>query len=396
MRTSTSESLVRVLRRGALAIALSGLLAACSGSTVESAVSDKQSSGADTGGDPSSTGSGASDPGNEGSTGVGTSSSAGATSASGTGGSSSASTGVGGGTSSASTGASSSSASGGPAAPTFACAPIQNGMSTVFVNNVPRPFSVQMPADTSHMALLFLWHGWMQNPLEFANTIVYDVPLGQWVPFDPNAFPMPLMIVTPFDTKLIPPFGLDWDIAGGGNDFLFFEAMLECIKQQYNIDSSRIYSFGFSAGAVFTNLLSAKYPDLFAATVSESGAWFNDKPEQSEILVPIVSWKWPAFDPANHGNVLLTHGGPNDYATVISLEKSNQKALPFLYGAGRTVTECYHDFGHTLDPDLTQGMYYPDMWSHQLGGPPLPDLPPGFPAPWSPVGATSCVFHPAP
>src|SRR5688572_16300084 len=49
------------------------------------------------------------------------------------------------------------------------CNPIASGTSTVVVNGVARTFSVQMPANTSHMALLFLWHGWMQVPAEFTN-----------------------------------------------------------------------------------------------------------------------------------------------------------------------------------------------------------------------------------
>ena len=273
------------------------------------------------------------------------------------------------------------------------CSTISAGTSKVVVNGMPRTFDVVLPKNTSKMALLFLWHGWLQDPAKFANEIVYDVPLGKWVPFDPNAFPMPLMIVTPHDTKMIPPWGLDWDIAQGGKDFDYFEGMLKCITDQFSIEKKRIYSFGFSAGAVFTNLLSAKYPHLFAATVSESGAWFNDAPEQSEITVPIVPWKWPAFDPKDHGNVLLTHGGKDDYATVISLENCAQKAFPFLKANGRTVVDCTHGFGHTPDPDLTQAMYYDFLWSHVNGGPALTGLPPSFPTKDKPVGSTFCQFR---
>lgn len=277
------------------------------------------------------------------------------------------------------------------------CGPIGEGLATVTVNGTTRTFGVQLPANTSQVALLFLWHGWMQAPWEFSSTVVYDPPSGQWRAFDPNAFPMPLMVVTPWDTKMIPPWGLDWDIVDGDVDFAFFEAMLQCIKEQFNVDQSRIYSFGFSAGAVFTNMLSAKYPNLFAATISESGAWFNDSAQWSDVLVPIIQWKWPDFDPADRGNVLLTHGGPNDFATIISLESANEKALPFLYQKGRTVLECEHGFGHTLDPDLTQGMYYQYMWAHQLGGPPINGTPPGFPVwPNNVIGSTFCTFHPAP
>ena len=279
------------------------------------------------------------------------------------------------------------------------CNPINNGgQTTLTVGGVTRTYSVRLPNNTSGpMAMLFIWHGYMQQPATFANEIVYDVPRGQWVPFDPNAFPMPLMLVTPTSTNQLPVFsptpGLDWDISSGAVDAPFFEAMLKCAHDQFTIDDSRIYSFGFSAGAVFTNLLSAKYPRLFAATISESGAWFNDVNQHSDVSIPAIMWNWPAFNPADGGNVLLTHGGPNDFATIISLESANQKALPFLRANGRTVTQCWHTFGHTLDPDLTQRMYYDWMWAHQLGQPPITGLPAGFPTEAQAVGRTNCRFH---
>lgn len=277
--------------------------------------------------------------------------------------------------------------------PPVICNPINAGLSSVVVNGDVRLFSVQMPANTSRMAILFLWHGFLEWPDIFRNEIVYDVPAGRWVAFDPNAFPMPLMIVTPWDTKMIPPWGLDWDIVSGAVDVPYFDAMLQCIREQYAIDDSRIYSFGFSAGAVFSNLLASIYPDLFAATISESGAWFNDPAQWADVLVPIIQWQWPPLNAAHRGNVLLTHGGPNDFATVISLESANQKALPFLHGHGRTVVECAHTFGHTRAPDLTQRMYYDYMWAHQRGGPALGGLPPGFPTLDRPVGSTRCALH---
>jgi len=288
------------------------------------------------------------------------------------------------------------------------CNSIATGTSTLVVNGTTRQFEVQLPTNTSaNTALLFLWHGFNQQASTFASTVVYDVPSGQWVAFDPNAFPMPLMIVAPDDTGLfvVGPagnVGLDWDIEPKNPpvDFPFFEAMLQCIEQQFTVDTTRIYSFGFSAGAVFTDLLSAEYPHLFAATISESGAWFNDPAEQQLVLVnntiPFLKWDWPAFDPADKGNVLLTHGGPNDFATIISLQNANEDALPFLYDNDRTVVECTHNFGHTLEPDLTQGMIYEYLWDHQLGQPPLMALPSDFPTQANPVGETSCYFHPAP
>jgi hypothetical protein len=276
------------------------------------------------------------------------------------------------------------------------------------VNGRTRTFEVSLPNDTSDMALMFEWHGWNQHAASFASTIVYDVPSGKWVAFDPNAFHKPLMIVAPDDLGLfvidLPgALGLDWDIEpqNPSLDFPFFEAMLQCIEAQFNIDKTRVYSFGFSAGAVFSDLLSAKYPNIFAATISESGAWFNDTVEQSDVLGNAIldwpiRWDWPAFVPSDAGNVLMTHGGLLDFASVISLELANRQAVPFLYKNNRTVVECRHNFGHTLDPDLTQEMYYEYLWANQLGGPPLSGPIPDWPTKAKPVGETSCYFHPAP
>jgi hypothetical protein len=110
-----------------------------------------------------------------------------------------------------------------------------------------------------------------------------------------------------------------------------------------------------------------------------------------------MSWQWPAFNAADKGNVLLTHGGPDgQVAPIVNLEQANQAAVPFLHKSGRTVLECTHTFGHTLDPDLTQTMYYEYLWDHVLGGPPLSGMISDFPTQTKPVGATACTFHPVP
>ena len=282
---------------------------------------------------------------------------------------------------------------------TIACKPIVNGTNSVVVNGKTRKFEVRLPANLStKAAILFQWHGFLQPSADFMNTIVYDPGASAWKPFDPNAFNIPLISIAPVDVNLIPVWGLDWDIVSGAKDFPFFEAMLTCVEQQLAVDTTRVYSFGFSAGAVFTNLLAAAYPHLFAATISESGVWFNDKAEWSEIIVPLIGttfmkWQWPAIAAADGGAVLMTHGGGNDFATVISLESSARKALDYLYAGGRDVTECTHQFGHTLEPDLTQKMYYQYLWAHQLGTRPM-TLAPGLPTAQNPVFDTRCNFRP--
>lgn len=281
------------------------------------------------------------------------------------------------------------------------CSPIKNGTNSVTVNGRTRKFEVQLPANLSvNAGVLFEWHGFLQNAARFQNEIVYDPPAGRWRAFNPNAFPIPLITIAPQDQNLIPIWGLDWDIVSGEKDFPFFEAMLTCVEAQFKVDTKRVYSIGFSAGAVFTNLLAAAYPKLFAATISESGVWFNHREQWKDIIIPFVGtvfmkWKWPALDPADHGPVLLTHGGPNDFATVISLENANNKAVPWLVEKGsRDVTECTHEFGHTLAPDLTEAMFYQFMWDNELGAPRRTALTAGMPTAQKPLYNTRCYFYP--
>jgi predicted esterase len=252
-----------------------------------------------------------------------------------------------------------------PSPLSFTCTPVANGVGAVSVNGAaPRQYYVDLPADTSQpMALLFSWHGYMQAPLDFKNS------MG----FDPNGGAMPIVVVTPTDTGLFLPQGLDWYILGsnGNIDFPYFEGMLHCLESEFSIDDTRIYSFGFSAGAVFTDLLASQWPHLFAATISESGAWFSDTPEVACIdgVGLVVPWDWPPLASADKGNVLMTHGGPTDYATIISIECADTAALPFLLKNDRTVVDCAHTAGHAIDPDVSNQMIYEYLLAHQLGKP---------------------------
>jgi predicted esterase len=267
------------------------------------------------------------------------------------------------------------------AALTFTCTPVGEGdggategdaglgapsVGSVSVNGgAARSYYVDLPTDTSGpMALVFSWHGYAQEPLAFRNLVALD----------PNGASMPVVVVTPTDTGLFLPEGLDWYIRGssGNVDFPYFQGMLSCLESQYDIDKTRVYSFGFSAGAVFTDLLADEWPHLFAATVSESGCWFSDPKEVAAIVGGLgsdVKWDWPALNPADRGDVLMTHGGPTDFATIISIEDADEAALPYLLQNDRTVVDCEHDAGHAIDPDVSNPMIFEYLLAHQLGKP---------------------------
>jgi predicted esterase len=182
------------------------------------------------------------------------------------------------------------------------------GMNSIDVGGASRTFLADFPADLDRpLGVLFSWHGYGDTAMNFRAA----------VGLDPDADPaLPVVVITPEDSGLPPPMGLDWDIAGGAApdnvDLALFEAVLGCLDAQYEVDATRIYSFGFSAGSVMTNLLHSSYPELLTTIVSASGAWFNDAAEAELVNIFDIDWNWPALDPAVGGTVLLTHGGPTD------------------------------------------------------------------------------------
>lgn len=250
----------------------------------------------------------------------------------------------------------------------FACpgGTIAAGSNTLTVDGVERTFFADFPTNTTGpLGVVFSWHGYGDTATNFKAA----------ANLDPDADPAhPVIIVTPEDTKLQPPAGLGWDIRAGkpgdGNvDLALFEATLGCLAAQQSIDATRVYSFGFSAGSVLTNLIDSRYPKLIAATVTESGAWMNDPEEAKLVKLFTIEWSWPDLDPADRGDVLLTHGGSTDQVIVLNLEDSAKAALPFLAAAERTVVECAHEQGHTLHPDLTPAMIVKYLTAHRAGEP---------------------------
>jgi predicted esterase len=215
------------------------------------------------------------------------------------------------------------------------------------------------PTGRKPIAVIIALHGFGDTVNNFRK-FFSPVPDG-----DPD---FPVAVLYPVSMALLPfggDPGIEWaifDSAPGDNnwDAKLFEEMLGCLATTYSIDPGRIYAFGFSAGAIFTNMLHARYPDLLRAVVSMSGAWFNESQTVAGVnTMGMATLNWSPMEPAA-GTVLMTHGGVSDTyggagLTIIDFEKSAQYALPFLQDHGRTVVDCKHNSGHTNHPYLPPG-----------------------------------------
>jgi poly(hydroxyalkanoate) depolymerase family esterase len=74
------------------------------------------------------------------------------------------------------------------------------------------------------------------------------------------------------------------DIARGQGEALSIKQMVDWMKANYSIDGGRVYATGFSAGAYFSSVLAAAYPDVFDAVAVNSGGPYACATTQSDAF----------------------------------------------------------------------------------------------------------------
>jgi predicted esterase len=244
------------------------------------------------------------------------------------------------------------------------------------VAGATRRFHANLPSSNDvPWAVVFSWHGYGDSAESFVSFFGTN-------PDGDASFP--IAVITPDDSGMSPfsnPPGLDWDIfishAGDGNlDAAFFEAILGCLDDQFDIDAGAIFSVGFSAGAVMTDLLHSRYSDLVHTVVAISGVFFNDEEELETIQFPAginFTLEWDAIEQSSSGAVMLTHGGPSDAfamagTEIMNFEDAAEFAVPFLLDAGRTVINCPHSNGHQPHPGVSLADMVEFFRDHAGGG----------------------------
>lgn len=106
--------------------------------------------------------------------------------------------------------------------------------------------------------------------------------------------------------------GFDWNVpgvpliggeavpAGSADDITFITSLVRLLEQSYCIDTSRVYSTGFSGGARLTSQLGCDTSDVFAAIAPVSGLRYPS-PCSSPAAVPVITFHGSAdpVDPFN-------------------------------------------------------------------------------------------------
>jgi predicted esterase len=235
------------------------------------------------------------------------------------------------------------------------CPELVEGMNKGFrVGENKRKFRVSLPENPKGAPVIFLWHWLGGSSLQAMNYLNFEGVSGA-----ENA-----ILVAPQTDG----YSYEWrfDKPSAANpDLLFFDDMLRCLYEEYQIDLDRVYATGMSAGGLWSSSLIVHRSERFAAIAPLSGGALE-----------------PAYQtPVDAIPVLLFWGGESDTYAGFSFDTANELFSGFLQDDGHFVAECDHGEGHTFPPEV-----FPAMWSffesHPKGVEPEPyasGLPASFP-----------------
>lgn len=282
-----------------------------------------------------------------------------------------------------------------------ACPSLVTGLNTGFVvpnadprfparagqNVQRRDFELLLPQNPRGAPVIFTWHWFGGNARDAINMVgLQSVHTREGV------------IVASFAAIAPPPDDgrgyYEWYTGGdpaGNPDLELAEELLACLHETFEVDLTRVFATGHSAGAMWTAYLTQHWSHRLAAAATLSGGL-----QYIREYLPAADQERPVYTtPEVQLPVLLLWGGPGDtfsagpYPTF-SFEEAARRLGARLRADGHRVVECSSDFGHSLPPaheGMLPGDYllWPFFLDHPRGGTPYgtaADFPASFPAGW--------------
>jgi dienelactone hydrolase len=246
-----------------------------------------------------------------------------------------------------------------PGAPTpyeGTCPELGAGWNYIQSGGFQRKFRVFLPETPAGAPVLFAWHGLGDSAPNFAKGMGAEQ----------MAKNLGIVVVVPescgatsgasgCDPGL---FTWGWN-AKPDSDARLFDDLLACLDQTQQIDRHRIYTVGFSAGALWTTWLLMHRAERLAAAVVFSGG-VND----------LLPYERPAYKLP----VLLAWGGETDLFAngIIDFAAATTLFSKGLRQDGHFVVGCNHDSGHTVPfngPKYAMSFLLAHEWKD--GGSPL-------------------------
>lgn len=141
-------------------------------------------------------------------------------------------------------------------------------------------------------------------------------------------------------------------------EFQFFDDMLSCVHEQFNVDKECVSSTGVSAGALFTSQLAGGRGERLASFMSLSGGTGG---------LTVKPWTTPEHKmPA-----MVLWGGEGDFCIAVDFAATSKDLEKNLTAGGHFVVECIHNCNHSTPPfPVPEGMTtFAPLWDFFLDHP---------------------------
>ncbi len=276
-----------------------------------------------------------------------------------------------------------------PAPPVYqgTCPRLVPGKNTIVSSGSSRSFLLAVPSGLmpgEKLPLVFMWH-WLGGSADGflkKGEVQAAVDSQRFLAILPEA---------KGDITWKWPFDVFVTAARQEVEYRFFDDMLACAAEQFNVNNNCVSSVGVSAGALFTDQLASGRNKYLASAISLSGG------------VEGVAKPWG--NPPRKLPMLVLWGGPMDTCVGLVNFQTSSKALETqLVKDGHFFVECVHNCGHAEPPLEAPAMLskYGAFWEfvfahpYWLGTGESPyktsGLPSGFPS-WCGLGAGSAKIR---
>lgn len=243
-----------------------------------------------------------------------------------------------------------------PPLPTYpgVCPKLVPGLNELDSSGLTREFLLIAPQDLEpdeRLPVIFLWHwlgGSAQDFLEDGD-VQNAVDQFRFVAVIPESAP-DMIFRWPFTI-----IDADWRVE---QEFVFFDDMLACVAEQYEVEPNCVSSAGVSAGGLFTTQLATGRGERLASFMSLSGGaggtFVRPWTESAHVMPAMVLW-----------------GGEQDFCVAIDFNNVSLELESELTDDGHFILECIHNCLHSAPPfEVDEGdTAFAPLWRFALSHP---------------------------
>ncbi len=260
----------------------------------------------------------------------------------------------------------------------MACPVLVTGENSFDSGGVTRTFQMVFPANMmpgEQYPVLVLWHWLKSSSQDFIDTGMVQAAADdqRFIAIVPDNIPTDIAL-TSYDVNW--PFDITQSAARMNQEFTFFDDMLSCVEQQYNVNQNCVSTVGVSAGGLFIGQLIQARSTTLSSFVSLSGGvgdniikgWSGPTPHK---LPGLVLWGGNGPPTMQTKDILGCFGIGMDFSVA------SQALETGLTADNHFLVECIHNCGHAVPPiDAPPGQsQFAGIWEFLFNHPYW--LPPG-------------------